>query len=98
MSLTPRQLRQLQADVDRIYFNIFLEPPVNGDTGGGPGGWISSDSGILHPASVEAARLKNYVDAHGNAHRQDGRMRQAAIRLNSMGKGTSAVCDTGVGA
>jgi hypothetical protein len=49
MALTPRQLRQLKNDVDKIYREPFLSI-YGGDTGA----WIASDSGILSPASVEA--------------------------------------------
>jgi hypothetical protein len=90
MALTPYQLNQLHDDVDRIYFRYFI-PIYGGDSGG----WVASDSGILAPASVEAARLKVFADAHLTAHRQDGRARDIFIRLAAMGKTSSATVDTG---
>jgi hypothetical protein len=90
MSLDPRQLNQLHDDVNRVYFQYFL-PIYGGDTGP----WIVADSGGASAPAVEAARLKVYADAHGTAHRLDGRMREIAIRLALMGKATSASVDTG---
>jgi hypothetical protein len=90
MALQPHQLNQLHEDVDRVYFRYFI-PIYGGDTGA----WIVADSGGTSLPAAEAARLKGYVDAHGTAHRQDGRMRDCFIRLAAMGNVSSATVDTG---
>jgi hypothetical protein len=90
MALTPKQLYQLlNKDVNRV-FEIFTTQ-YNSDTGQ----WIASDSGILAPTSVEAARLKTFADAHLTEHHADGRARDIWLRLKLMGKTSSSTVDTG---
>ncbi len=81
MTMTPKQWRQLNDQVHRLWL-VFKDPPYNLDTGGNG---ICANSGDA-PASVAAIPLAARAAAHATANSSKGAVRSVVGKLHKMGR------------
>jgi hypothetical protein len=88
---TPKLLNALRAEV-RKYYDRFVAPPFNADTGSGTTPWIAADSGYANAPT----HLQTLAASHVTLHMRDPRMNQLCIEMARMGVPVSgAITDTG---